>query len=88
MDEEQRQERAELISRMFALLTAKLNDGAGVAGDAQARDLQPEQVRDAASRLIDLGQEVGTIARAIEGLNSDPGSQLDHVVEELSRPHA
>ena len=70
MDEEQRQEQAELIARMFALLTAKLEDGAGTASDAQARDLAPEQVRDAANRLIELGQEIATIAEAIAGLNS------------------
>lgn len=70
MDEEQHQERAELIARMFALLTAKLEDGAGIAGDAQACDLPPEQVHDAASRLLELGQEVATIAEAIERLNS------------------
>lgn len=70
MDEQQRQERAELIARMFALLTAKLEDGAGIAADAQARDLPPEQVHDAANHLIELGQEVATIAQAIEGLNS------------------
>ncbi|QGN55452.1 hypothetical protein [Novosphingobium sp. Gsoil 351] len=69
MDDEQRQERAELISRMFALLTAKLEDGAGIGGEAQERDLQSEQVQDAASRLIDLGQEITAVAQAIEQLN-------------------
>lgn len=69
MDEEQRQERAELIARMFALLTAKLEDGAGIAGEAQARDLPPEKVHDAAGRLIELGREIMTVAEAIAGLN-------------------
>lgn len=75
MDEEQHQERAELISRMFALLTAKLEDGAGIAGEAQARDLPLEQVHDAANRLIELGREITTVAEAIAGLNPgrDPG---------------
>ena len=75
MDEEQRQERAELIARMFALLTAKLEDGAGIAADAQARDLPPEQVHHAANRLIELGRDVMTVAEAIAGLNAshDPG---------------
>ena len=75
MDEEKRQERAKLIARLFTLLTAKLEDGAGIAADAQTRDLPPEQVHEAGNQLIELGREVMTLAEAIAGLNGghDPG---------------
>lgn len=69
MDEEQRREKTELIARMFALITMKLEDGAGIAADAQACDLPPEQAQDAANRLIELGREIMTVAEAIAGLN-------------------
>ena len=37
MDEEQQRQRADLISRLFALITMKLEDAAGIAVDCQGR---------------------------------------------------
>lgn len=37
MDEEQQRQRADLISRLFALITMKLEDAAGIAADCQGR---------------------------------------------------
>ena len=37
MDEEQQRERADLLSRLFAMITMKLEDAAGIAAECQGR---------------------------------------------------
>lgn len=66
-DPEDQVNRAELISRMFALLTAKLEDAATIAAECQAR-LSPEQLGVGAAKLEDLGAETATIAAAVSVL--------------------
>ena len=63
---------AELIPRLFAILTAKLEDGAAIAVEGQARGLTGGQYCEAAGRLIALGQEIAAVAEAIERLSSPP----------------
>ena len=41
MDEEQQRERADPISRTFALITMKLEDATGIAADSQGQIKQP-----------------------------------------------
>ena len=47
MDQEEQEERAELISRMFALLTAKLEDAATLAAESQSRRASAELIEKA-----------------------------------------
>ena len=60
MDEEQQRERADLLSRLFALITMKLEDAAGIAAECQGRRPVAE-LRDGAEKLDDLITEVGTV---------------------------
>lgn len=61
MDDE---DRAELVSRLFALLTAQLEDGAAVALQGQSRDLLPAQHERAQSLEI-LLRDGHSIAQAL-----------------------
>ena len=70
MDEDQ-ESRAELISRMFALLTGHLEDAATVAAECQAR-LSPEQLRAGANKLEDVFSQAATVAAAVSALLADP----------------
>jgi hypothetical protein len=56
--------RAELINRLFSILTARLEDGAGIAVLGQARDEAPSQ-RERAAQLIEIGQQIAAIGEAI-----------------------
>ena len=47
MDDEQKRERADLISRLFALITMKLEDAVGIAADCQGRRSWEELRQDA-----------------------------------------
>jgi hypothetical protein len=62
MDEEDRQE---LIRRLFALVTTKLEDGAGLATDGQGRSVASETQIALANRLHALGEEISTLAHAV-----------------------
>lgn len=66
-DAEDQKQRAELISRLFALLTAKLEDGSAIAANCQAR-LTAGQLRDGAAELGELVGEAGTLAAAVSAL--------------------
>ena len=74
-DAEDQENRAELISRMFALLTAKLEDAATIAAQCQAR-LPPEQLRDTAAELEHLVSQTATVAAAVSALLRDPPSDV------------
>lgn len=64
MDAEQAEERAALISRMFALLTARFEDAAEIAAGCQAR-LDRAELLEGANKLLDSCQECVTVAAAI-----------------------
>lgn len=64
MDEEQQRERADLISRMFALITAKLEDAATIAAECQRRRTR-EELRDNAMKLHELCTEATSITEAV-----------------------
>jgi hypothetical protein len=73
-DPEDQENLAELISRMFALLTAKLEDAATIAAECQAR-LPLEQLRGGAAKLEDLVSEAGTVAASVSALLRDTPSE-------------
>jgi hypothetical protein len=58
-------DRHELVRRLFALLTAKLEDGATLAADGQGRDVPPDAQGDLANRLHGLGEETKTLSDAV-----------------------
>ena len=66
-DCEAQEERAELISRTFALITAKCEDAATLAAESQGR--QPSEVlRENAEKLRDLTSEISTVIDRITEL--------------------
>lgn len=70
-DAEDQEQQAELVSRVFALLTAKLEDASAIAANCQAR-LTAAQLRSGAAELEDLVAEAGTLAAAASALLRDP----------------
>jgi len=62
-DEEAEAERVALVSRLFALLTAKFEDGAGIAADCQGRR-PPSELLERARDLISLSDEITTLTAA------------------------
>ena len=60
MDQEQQRERAGLVSRLFALITMKLEDAAGIAADCQGQ-LPLEELRESAEKLDALISEAATV---------------------------
>ena len=60
MDEEQQRGAADLLSRLFALITMKLEDAAGIAADCQGRR-PTEELREGVKKLDVLIAEVGTV---------------------------
>lgn len=70
IDPEDQENRVELISRMFALLTAKLEDAATICAECQGR-LPPEQLREGATKVEDLVSQTATVAAAVTALLHD-----------------
>ena len=60
---EEEQHQSEVIGRIFALLTARCEDGAELAVRGQVA-VAPDRT-ELASRLLDLGEEVTTIAEGL-----------------------
>ena len=63
-DRESRDERAELISRTFALIIAKCGDATTLAAECQGRH-PTELLRENAEKLRDLISEAGTIVDCV-----------------------
>ena len=63
MDDEQKRERGDHLSRLFALITMKLEDAAGIAADCQGRRPR-EELRQHAEKLETLIAEAGTTVAA------------------------
>lgn len=55
---------AKLISKLFALITMKCEDGAGHAILGQGRETDPGKLEDLANQLQSLGEEVMIVAEA------------------------
>ena len=67
MDQEEQEERTELVSRMFALLTAKLEDAATLAAESQGRHAIAELIENA-SALRELVREALIVVDGVEAL--------------------
>lgn len=61
-------ERAELISRLFALLTSRFEDSAQLAIDGQCRGREASELQSAANSIWSLSEESLTIAMATAAL--------------------
>ena len=68
-DDADGEERSEHMSRVFALLTAKLEDAATLAADCQGRRTTAE-LRRGAKQIAELASETATIAAALSALLS------------------
>ena len=66
-DREAQEERAELISRTFALITAKCEDSATLASECQGSHSN-QMLRENGERLRDLISEAGTIVDCVMAL--------------------
>lgn len=58
----------ELVSRLFALITAKLEEGAAMAMKGQGRDKDPQVLACLADQLQSLGEETALVAEAARAL--------------------
>lgn len=67
MVESDNEERTKWIGAAFALLTAKLEDAAGLAVDGQARSPEAER-REIARQITDLTEEAAIIGGILEAL--------------------
>lgn len=64
VDQERQDQRADLVSRLFAQLTARFEDAATIAAECQGAQLVEELV-EGAERLSDIAQDAATVAEAI-----------------------
>ena len=67
--EHERDHRQEIIGRMFAVLTARLETAAMLAIEGQGADC--EKRAEAANELIDIAEETAAIAAAVRFLLAD-----------------
>lgn len=58
------EERAELVSRLFALMTSKLEDGAGEAADGQGKGQDDAEQIARAERIEMAVRDIGLLAEA------------------------
>lgn len=56
--------REDLVSRLFALITARLENGAAEAVHGQGRNRESQSHRDLASQIQTLAEEIAAIAEA------------------------
>jgi hypothetical protein len=67
------EERADLVGRLFALITAKLEDGAGRAMDGQSAQAGLPAKSELAANMRSLSEELLVLAEAAEALcNQEP----------------
>jgi hypothetical protein len=61
----------EVVRRLFALLTAKMEDGGTIAAEGQAPSIDSARAHDLANRVHGIGQECMILADAIIGLSAN-----------------
>lgn len=64
VDREREERRADLVSRLFAQLTSRFEDGATIAAECQGARAA-ELLLEGAERLREIGQDASTVAEAI-----------------------
>ena len=60
------------MTRLFALMTARCEDGAEIAAAGQRRHLDGVRYRELAESLRSIGEEMVTLARAASALAGEP----------------
>lgn len=68
MDDPEVQTDSQLVSGLFALLTAKFEDAAALAATCQAADAEVTVLRSALRDLASLGEETATLVAVTERL--------------------
>ncbi len=71
MDERCDTERRNCVRRLFAVLTAKLEDVATLAAEGQGRDVPAETSTQLAAEISEIAGHCVAITEAIELLNSE-----------------
>lgn len=61
------QEQGELLSRLFAMLTTTMEDGAALAVEGQGK-APPELRLELAGRIEGLGEDILTLSRAVQAI--------------------
>jgi len=59
---------AQLISKLFALITMRCEDGAAQAISGQGRETDPAELEGLANQLQSVGEEIAVIAEAASAL--------------------
>jgi len=77
-EQEDQQRRSDLISGLFVLLTAKMEDAATIAADCQAAR-PSSQLLEGAGKIADLSREAMTVAAAVSAI-------LEIEISETSSP--
>jgi acyl-CoA reductase-like NAD-dependent aldehyde dehydrogenase len=67
VDQERQDERADLVSRLFAQLTSRFEDAATIAAECQGAP-PSDELSQGAERLREMGQDAATIAEVIVDL--------------------
>ena len=67
VDQERQDERADLVSRLFAQLTSRFEDAATIAAECQG-DRPAEELKRGAEGLREIGQDAATVAEVIDEL--------------------
>ena len=70
VDQERQDQRADLVSRVFAQLTGRFEDAATIAAECQGA-LPVEELVKGAEQLRDIGQDAATVAEAIAAIIRD-----------------
>ena len=69
------EERAELVTRLFAMMTSKLEDAAGEAGDGQRKDCDSREQIERADRVEMAARDAGLLAEAAAAILRCPPEQ-------------
>lgn len=69
------EERAELVSRLFALMTGKLEDAAGDASEGQGKDHDAREQIARAERIELAARDIGLLAEAAAAVLRPPSDQ-------------
>lgn len=70
-----REERAELVSRLFGLMTEKLEDAAGDASEGQGKDRDARKQIARAERIELAARDIGLLAEAAAAVLRCPSDQ-------------
>ena len=64
-------ERRELIRKLFAIITGKLEDAAGAAAEGQGANLDHQQILQLSSQICSASEEVAILAEVTSAFAAD-----------------